>query len=201
MSGSFSSDVLEDLKNIGCSIGSIHPLVSVSDAFLGRERFKNAYFCVEGQIAAVKLAKGIVEDLQGKSFSIETKYKSLYHAAAVMASGHLIAVVDTALEIMSKCGLDNGQAQEIFFPLIKSTIENLETQTTAQALTGTFARADYEIFKKHLDDLEKNVSPQVTEIYLQLGERSLILAEKQGANRENISRIRKEISLAKKKLK
>ena len=201
VSGSLSSEILGDLRKIGCVTGSIHPLVSVSDAFLGAQRFENVYFCVEGEASAVTLAEKIVKDLNGKPFSIETKYKTLYHAAAVTASGHLVAVIDTALEMLEKCGLENENAQRILLPLIKSTIENLETQTTAQALTGTFARADFLTFKKHLVDLEKNVSPLATEIYLLLGERSLQLAERQGADRENTNKIRKQILLAKKKLK
>ena len=41
---------------------------------------------------AVEAAKKIVDALGGKSFSIETKYKTLYHASAVTACGHLVAV-------------------------------------------------------------------------------------------------------------
>lgn len=200
-SGSLSSKVLIELKRIGCKTGSIHPLISVSDAFLGARRFENAFFCVEGDKLAVRLAEKIVKDLNGKSFFIETKHKILYHAAAVTACGHLAAVIDAALEMLSKCGLDNEKAQKILLPLIKSTIENLETQTTAEALTGTFARADYRTFEKHLDNLEKNVSPLLVGIYLLLGERSLQLAEKQGADRKNLDKIRKKITLAKKNLR
>ncbi|MDQ3132104.1 MAG: F420-dependent NADP oxidoreductase [Acidobacteriota bacterium] len=201
VSGSLSSEILSDVKNIGCKTGSIHPLVSVSDAFLGAQRFENSYFCVEGEPSAVRLAEKIVEDLNGKSFSIETKHKILYHAAAVTACGHLVAVIDTALEMLRICGLENVNAQKILLPLIKSTIENLETQTTAQALTGTFARADFSTFEKHLEVLVGNVSPLAVEIYLSLGERSLELAEKQGADSVNLEKIRKSISLAKKNLK
>ena len=200
-SGSLSSEILNDLKSVGCSIGSIHPLVSISDAFLGFSRFENAYVCVEGDASAVNLAGKIVEDLKGKSFTIETKNKILYHAAAVTACGHLVALIDAALEMLSKCGLENENAKRILMPLIKSTIENLETQTPEQALTGTFARADFSTFKKHLNQLEKNVSTSALEIYLLLGERSLQLAEKQGADRESLDKIRKKISLAKTNLK
>ncbi len=201
VSGSLSSEILNDTKKIGCKTGSIHPLVSVSDAFLGARRFENAYFCVEGEPSAVRLAEKIVRDLRGKFFLIETKNKIIYHAAAVTACGHLVAVIDTALEMLRKCGVERADAQKILLPLIKSTVENLETQTAAQALTGTFARADFSTFEKHLAALTENVSPLAVEIYLLLGERSLELAEKQGANRENLDKIGKKLTLAKKNLK
>jgi predicted short-subunit dehydrogenase-like oxidoreductase (DUF2520 family) len=200
-SGSLSSEILEPLEKKGCATGSIHPLVSLSDAVLGAERFKDAYFCVEGAEQSVAAARRIVADLGGKSFSIETKYKTLYHAAAVTACGHLVAVVDVAIEMLKKCGLNDAAAKETLLPLIKSTIDNLEIQAPAEALTGTFARADYQTFEKHLAAFEESISDEAREIYLQLGARALHLAEEQGADKANIGKIRDKISLAKKNFK
>ncbi len=200
-SGSLSSDVLHVLKDAGCKIGSIHPLVSISDAILGAERFETAYFCIEGDAESIEVAEKIVADLRGKSFRVATEYKTLYHASAVMASGHLVALVDTAIELLSKCGLNDANAQEVFLPLIKSTVENLQTQTMSEALTGTFARADVKTFENHLEILRENVSTEALEIYLQLGMRSAHLAERQGANRGKLAEIIEKITLAKKNLK
>ncbi len=200
-SGSLSSEVLRRLKSIGCSTGSIHPLVSISDARRGADRFANAYFCVEGDAEAVKTAEAIVGKLGGKSFSVAAEYKTLYHAAAVTACGHLVALIDAAIEMLTKCGLDEKNARAILTPLIKSTVTNLETQTTAEALTGTFARADVETLRRHLEILQANVAPETLEIYLRLGERSLPLAAAQGAGRENLEKMRGQILLAKKNLK
>lgn len=197
-SGALSAEVLNGLREKGCKTGSFHPLVSISDSVIGATRFKNAYFCVEGDTEAIQTAEKIVEDLGGKSFSIETKFKTLYHASAVTACGHLVALIDVALEMLTKCGLNAETSRQILLPLIKSTVENLETQTTAQALTGTFARADVKTYENHLVSLKENVSPEAQEIYLLLGERSADLAERQGANRENLQTIRDKILLAKK---
>jgi predicted short-subunit dehydrogenase-like oxidoreductase (DUF2520 family) len=200
-SGSLSSGVLKRLKDAGCRTGSIHPLVSISDARLGAERFANAFFCVEGDTEAVAVAEKIVAELGGKSFAIAAEYKILYHASAVTASGHLVALLDAAIEMLMKCGLNEQNAQTILLPLVKSTIENLNEQTTAAALTGTFARADVGTLGRHLDVLREKVPPELLEVYLQLGSRSLHLAETQGANKENLMKMRGQISLAKKNLK
>lgn len=197
-SGSRSSEILNNLKEIGCKTGSLHPLVSISDHVTGADSFRNVFFCVEGDADAVAMQKEIVEKLGGKSFSIETKYKTLYHAAAVTACGHLVALIDAALEMLEKCGLDESSGRQILLPLIKSTIENLEQQTTAAALTGTFARADAETLRRQIDALTENVSPEALDIFLQLGRRSVHLAEMQGANREKLEEVQKVISLAKK---
>ena len=200
-SGALSSEVLRIPKNAGCKTGSIHPLVSISDAIRGAESFENVYFCVEGDAESVNVAEQIVADLKGRSFRIATEFKALYHASAVTVSGHLTALVDVGIEMLSKCGLENADAQKVFLPLIKSTVENLETQTTSEALTGTFARADVKTFENHLKTLRENVLPEALEIYLQLGMRSAHLAERQGANRGKLREILEKIALAKKNLK
>ena len=200
-SGSLSSSILDDLKAAGCKIGSVHPLVSISCPEIGPKRFKGAYFCVEGDPAAVLIGEQIVSDLGGRPFSIDSKFKTLYHAAAVTACGHLVALFDAAVEMMTKCGLSSGDAKEILLPLVKSTVQNLGEQSTAAALTGTFARADIETFTRHLTALNKYVSDDLLEIYLLLGERSLELAAKQGVSPERIDTLRTKVSVAKSKLK
>ncbi len=200
-SGSLSSEILRDLKNIGCRVGSIHPLVSISDARLGAERFADAYFCVEGDEEATEIGEQIVEQLGGKSFSVTAEYKTLYHASATAACGHLVALVDVAIEMLTECGIGEAHAQKILLPLIKSTVENLETQSTAQALTGTVARADIKTLENHLETLEKNASKEALEVYLQLAARSVHLAERQGANALNLKKIRGKLLLAKNNLK
>ena len=200
-SGSLSSEILQSLKAKNCKIGSLHPLVSVSDWVLGAERFADSYFCVEGDEKAVETAEKIVSDLGGKSFSIETEYKTLYHASAVMASGHLVALIDAAVETLSECGLQKNEAKKILLPLIKSTIENLQIQETHEALTGTFARADTKTFEKHLEVLNEKTSDDILELYLQLGLRSAHLAKRQGADTEKLKILREKIWLAKKNLK
>ena len=198
-SGSLSSGVLDKPKETGCKTGSLHPLVSISDAIRGADSFKKVFFCLEGDAEAVALAEKIVERLGGKSFSIDAKYKTLYHASAVTACGHLVALFDVATEMLQKCGLSEPQAREILLPLVKSTAENLERQTAARALTGTFARADDETLRRQIDALADNVSPEALEVFLHLGARSLDLAESQGANREKLAEMQKLIALAKKK--
>lgn len=189
-SGAISSKALYRLSDEGCDVASFHPLVSISDPILGAENFKDAYFCLEGDSESVSIGKQIVSDLKGKAFSILTKNKTLYHAAAVTACGHLVALISTAIEMLSDCGLERAKAQEILLPLIKSTVANLEVQTPSQALTGTFARADVETLQNHLTVLREKESEEINNIYLQLGLRSLGLAQEQGAVKERLERMR-----------
>ncbi len=189
LSGALSSKILFRLSDEGCEVASFHPLVSISDSIKGADNFQDAYFCLEGDIEAIKIGKQIVADLQGKSFSISPKDKSLYHAAAVTACGHLVSLFSTAVQMLADCGLERDKAQEILLPLVKSTISNLETQTPAQALTGTFARADVETLQNHIQSLRENESEEIFKTYLQLGFHSLQLAKEQGANEEKLKQM------------
>lgn len=200
-SGSYPSSILSEFTKSNCKVGSIHPLVSISKPELGPERFRGAFFCVEGDAEAVALGKQIVADLGGRSFSIGTKFKTLYHASAVTACGHLVALFDAAVEMMTRCGLSETESRDILLPLVSSTVQNLEQQDTAAALTGTFARADAETFTRHLTALNEIADEDLLEIYLLLGERSLELAAKQGVSAERIETLRSKVAVAKSKLK
>jgi predicted short-subunit dehydrogenase-like oxidoreductase (DUF2520 family) len=203
VSGSLSSSVLRVLREAGFRVGSMHPLVSASDPLLGAESLSaGVCFCVEGEPEAVALAQKIVLDLEGKSFTVPSELKPLYHAAAVTAAGHLTALVSVAVEMLAACGLSNAAAQEILLPLVKSAVFNLEAQTPAEALTGTFARADVETLRRHLEILPAQVAPELAAVYLQLGLRSLHLAEsRESANRENLRQMRRLLRAAENKFR
>jgi len=172
-SGALSSDVLEPLREKGWHTGSIHPLMSVSAAH--DASLRGAFWSVEGDRSAVRLGKDIVRDLDGKSFSIKSEDKPLYHAAAVMVSGNVVALFDVALEMLGECGLDRKTAHAMLLPLIASTVRNLELTTPEEALTGTFSRGDLETVKRHIAALKNKELAEALDLYRLLGQRSLKL--------------------------
>lgn len=188
-SGALSAEVLAPLREKGWHTGSIHPLVSVSSTAEGVAALRGAYWSVEGDKAALRLAKAIVRDLGGKSFSIRSEDKPLYHAAAVMSAGNVVALFDVALEMLVECGLTRKTARSILLPLIASTVHNLDTKDPADALTGTFARGDIETVKRHLKALKRSKLADALELYRLLGQRSLELTK----DHPQITRILKSV--------
>ncbi|MBX3243682.1 MAG: DUF2520 domain-containing protein [Acidobacteria bacterium] len=198
-SGSRSSKEIEALLATGSAIGSMHPLVSVSDPIAGSNSFQGAYFCVEGDEPAISTASDIVSALEAHSFTLDTGLKPLYHASAVMSAGHIVALFDMAIEALSRCGVEN--AQEILRPLLASTTSNLQEQSTGQALTGSFARRDHETVKAHIKALKANLPAEVLAAYLLLGERSLKITSKSAANASaSDHELRNVINIAKENL-
>ena len=183
-SGALSSAALAPLADVGFHTGSIHPLVSVSESRAGAKALHGAYYCVEGDQAATQMARKIVRDLGGKSFSIRPESKALYHAAALTAAGHLTSLVDLAIEMLASCGLSRPAAQRVLMPLVESAVVNLKASTPENALTGTFARGDLATVKRHLEALSLKKNREALEIYKLLGLRSLQLAAKKGIDRQ-----------------
>ncbi|MBA3767060.1 MAG: DUF2520 domain-containing protein, partial [Acidobacteria bacterium] len=184
--------ILSSLSDVNFRVGSMHPLVSISDPLHGAERLRGAYYCIEGEGSAVRVARKVVRDLEGHSFSINSRDKALYHAAAVMASGHMVALFDIALEMLARCGLKEKEAQAVLLPLVQSILENIRERDPAHALTGTFARADTATMRRHLAALRSSEKTNdALEAYRLLGRRSLQLAERNGVDAEALKEIRR----------
>jgi predicted short-subunit dehydrogenase-like oxidoreductase (DUF2520 family) len=197
-SGSLSSDILFNLKEKGYEIGSIHPLVSISDQIIGAEHFSGSFFCMEGTAGALSIANKIVNAIGGKPFTIESKHKTLYHASAVTACGHIVALFSVAFEMLSKCGLNETDAKTILLPLLKSTVENLTVQPNESALTGTFARLDEQILKNQVSAIRESMPNNVLDIFLALGLQSLKLNRDNTAERlAKIENMTEVIAIAK----
>lgn len=192
-SGALSSEVLSPLKEAGLHTGSMHPLVSVSGPVQGAERLRGAFYCVEGDARAVGLARKIVGDLEGESFSVNRREKALYHAAAVVASGHVVALLEIAQEMLTRCGLSARKAGRVLMPLVESTLANLREREPARALTGTFARADTATMRRHLEALRRLETQDVVAVYELLGRRSLRLAEEAGVDGEALEEMRRAL--------
>ena len=153
-SGAVSSQVLAPLRKAGFAVGSMHPLVSVAHGPTSADLFRGVHFCVEGDLRAVRVARALIRDLRGQVFTIDPALKPLYHAAAAMASGQFLALIDVAIEMLAECGLSKRQAQQILLPLLRSSVENLETKTPSEALTGPLSRRDVSTVRKHLASMK-----------------------------------------------
>jgi predicted short-subunit dehydrogenase-like oxidoreductase (DUF2520 family) len=188
-SGALSSECLIDLKRKDVAVGSFHPLLSVSDPLIGAKGLGQAFYCVEGEREAVRIARQLVSDLGGSVFTIETKNKALYHASAVMACGHFVALFDMAIEMLIYCGLDEDEARRALLPLVRSAVDNLSANNPAQSLTGPFARADAATIKKHLEAFSQAKLDEALQTYILLGERSLELARQNGKDEDALKKI------------
>ena len=176
VSGALPSQVLTPLRAHGYSTGSLHPLVSVADAATGADALRGAFFCVEGETKAVRAARQIVADLGGESFSVAAEDKALYHAAAVFAAGHAVALFDVATRLLARCGVERKLARRALVALNETALKNLAgARDNAGALTGPFARRDHATVEAHVAALAGRGLRAELRLYLELGRHATLM--------------------------
>lgn len=148
--------------------GSLHPLLSLAERLTGAKRLRGCLYTFEGGKKAAAVARELVASLGGAFLTIRPEQKPLYHAAAVIVSNYLIGLVDVALTIFARLGLDRRTGREALRPLLEATLANLHTLGPEEALTGPISRGDLETVRMHLFHLEKH-DEKVATLYRALG--------------------------------
>jgi len=146
-SGALSSEVLRPLRSHGAHVGSMHPLQSFSG--VGMPALDGRAFAIEGDRAAAKIARMITRSLGGYPLQLAAGAKPLYHAAAVLAAGHMLALEETSVQILVSLGLRRREALKALLPLTRQVLENLERVGPRSAWTGPLARGDYGVIAMH----------------------------------------------------
>jgi predicted short-subunit dehydrogenase-like oxidoreductase (DUF2520 family) len=163
-SGALPASHLGFLEEYAARIASCHPIQSFIAIENGLTNLTGIYFGLEGNPAAVRLAKSLVRDLGGIPLEIPSEQKSLYHAACVSASNFLVALVLMAANILSKVGFGQSQSVECLLPLLETTLSNLKSSGVQDALTGPVRRGDWQTVKSHLQSLADQ-SPEFYPVY------------------------------------
>ncbi|MGD0511798.1 MAG: Rossmann-like and DUF2520 domain-containing protein [Terriglobales bacterium] len=168
-SGALASDELKTLRRRGASAASVHPLMT----FVSRSipSLKGVPFAIEGDAAAVKVARRLVRDLGGEAFSIRKQHKAAYHAWGAFTSPLLVALLVTGERLARAAGLSAVDVRKKMLPIIRQTIANYEALGPAGAFSGPIVRGDVEVVRKHLE-----VSGKVREagdVYLALARAAL----------------------------
>jgi predicted short-subunit dehydrogenase-like oxidoreductase (DUF2520 family) len=180
-SGALSSGILTKGEAADVATGSIHPLQSFAPYAAGQvSPFEGINISVEGDDLAVVEGIRMVEALGGVSFTIPTRAKTLYHAAAVVASNYLVTLERFAVDLLQEAELPEARAYEILEPLILGTLSNIKNRGTVDALTGPVVRGDKEIVARHMADIQK-VRPEYSELYRLLGQYTLKIAREGGS--------------------
>ena len=155
-SGALGSDILSPARDsCGAQIASMHPLTTFPTADAAIEKFAGTYCFCEGDLTATDALMDLASDIGGKPMLISSHAKVLYHAAAVMASNYLTALLDAAVTLCDTAGIDRVTAWDALSPLVAATLENVTKLGPAAALTGPIARGDAQTVARHLDALAR----------------------------------------------
>jgi predicted short-subunit dehydrogenase-like oxidoreductase (DUF2520 family) len=137
LSGALTLDVLEPHNRRG----SLHPLVSLPNAEIGSERLVGAWMAVSG-VGTDAFAHA----LSARAFPVPNEMRALYHATAVVASNHLVALLGQVERLAQACQVPF----EAFLDLASGSLRNAADLGPSKALTGPVARGDWDTVADHL---------------------------------------------------
>jgi predicted short-subunit dehydrogenase-like oxidoreductase (DUF2520 family) len=157
----------------GAETFSLHPLQTVPDR---GSSLTGAPAAIAGSTpAALALARSLAEVLGMRPFEVPEDARATYHAAASIASNLLVALEESAAQLLERAGIEDGRA--LLTPLVLRTAANWAERGEA-ALTGPIARGDEETVRRHLGALAAT-APELEPLYEALAERTRALAARE----------------------
>jgi predicted short-subunit dehydrogenase-like oxidoreductase (DUF2520 family) len=151
-SGALHSGSLAPLKQCGAAAAGMHPLQTFSG--VGVPPLEGKVFAVEGDAAAVRVARQIARALGGSPVRIAGEKKILYHAAAAIAAGQVLAIEEAAAQLLVSLGMGRREAMRALLPLTRQVLDNFERFGPHAAWTGPLSRRDYKIVAAHMRALK-----------------------------------------------
>lgn len=128
----------------------LHPLVALPDAERGADRLVGAWFglAVDGD----PLVEAVVDELHGRSVRVAEGDWARYHAAAVVASNHLVALLGQVERIAASIHVP----LEAYLALASGALDDVAALGPADALTGPVRRGDMTTVQRHLATLPED---------------------------------------------
>jgi len=166
VSGATPLTALASARRRGAETFCLHPLQTVPD---GATSLAGAACAVSGSThEARETAAALGRHMGMHPFALDDESRAAYHAAASMASNFLVALEESAAELLEEVGVED--ARELLAPLVLRTAANW-AEGGGDALTGPIARGDEETVNRHLDAIA-HARPELAELYRVLAERT-----------------------------
>lgn len=132
---------------------AVHPLRSLPT---GDTDLNGAWFAVAGD----PMGKQVVDALGGQLVPVADGDRAAYHAAACIASNHLVALLGQVERVAGTVGVP----LEAYFDLVRQTVDNVAALGPAGALTGPVRRGDAATISRHLAAIDPVERPAYREL-------------------------------------
>lgn len=194
-SGARGAEALAPLGEAGVACGVLHPLQTLPSPAAGTVSLQGITFGIGGDPPAVDWGEAIADLLNGRVLHVAPGGFPAYHAAAVLAGNAVAALVDAALVLMERAGVEAGTALEALAPLCRASAEHVLAVGPVAALTGPVARGDVTTVRAHVRALA-GTPPDVAELYVAASGRLLDLAGRRGLDEATGRRIAQVLQAA-----
>ena len=147
-------------------VASLHPLAVLSSPRVGARRLVGAIYAVAGD----DLVLPVVSSLQGRAIRVPDERRALYHATAVVAANHLVALMGHVERLARESGLELAD----FLDLSRQALDDVAARGPRAALTGPASRGDLATIDAHLAAL----APEERDTYVALAREARALRDR-----------------------
>ncbi len=182
-SGMLTATALDSLRERGATVFSFHPLQTFPRTFRPREILPAArgiYYGVDGSPRGMRVARALARKLDGYVLPVPPAMRAFYHAACVVASNHLTAMLGILETMFHRLRPEGEDFFDVFSPILQATLRNVQADSPAGALSGPIVRGGVETIAGHFDALTR-FAPALIPYYTRLSMETMHLAIAKGA--------------------
>ncbi|HET6347103.1 MAG TPA: DUF2520 domain-containing protein, partial [Myxococcota bacterium] len=161
----------------------LHPVLPCPTPERAAATLPGATFALEGEPAALPVLEALVAQLGGHAFRLDAPQKARYHAALVMASNLVLALLDAAAAELGAAGA--GDATPALLGLAAQAVAEAQTLGIREGLTGPALRGDATTVARHLGAL----GPEARPLYAALTRRAVAMAGTRGLSEIDVARL------------
>ncbi|CAN5710767.1 DUF2520 domain-containing protein [soil metagenome] len=187
-SGALPALVLAPAMAAGTSSASFHPLVAFADHDQALADLHGATVALEGDASLMPVLAELAEAVGARPVRLPEGGKAAHHAAAMLAAGGLVGLLDAIVQVAAVAGLDQQQALAVYTPLARQALANSERLGIDRALTGPLLRGDVGTVRDHLAVLRAS-APAAVALYVAVAGRELDIARRGGLDEERAAQI------------
>lgn len=178
-SGALTAEVLAPARAAGAHVASCHPFYTLASVDAPSSDFSGVTFGLEGDEPALTVLRPLVAALGGRAVQVAAEHKPLYHLASVLASNHVVSLLEAAVRLLAVAGVDEQAATSAVTTIAGRAVANVAAMGAPAALTGPVARGDVATVERHLAGLAGS-APGLLPLYRALVADTVPLAGRKG---------------------
>jgi len=128
----------------------------------------------------MRVARALARKLDGYVLPVPPEMRAFYHAACVVASNHLTAMLGILETMFHRLRPEGKGFLDVFLPILQATLRNVQADSPAGALSGPIVRGGVETIAGHFDALAR-FAPALIPYYARLSMETMRLAVAKGA--------------------
>jgi predicted short-subunit dehydrogenase-like oxidoreductase (DUF2520 family) len=167
-SGAAGVSVLDPAAARGVLPLALHPAMTFAGRPEDLDRLAGATFGVTAPDELRPVAEALVVEIGAEPVWVPELARPLYHAALTVGANHLVTVVNDALDLLGRSGVE--YPARLLAPLLSAALDNALRLGDA-ALTGPVARGDVATVRTHLTTLAKE-APEMVAGYVAMAQRT-----------------------------